>query len=68
MIIGAVSLYEFLPNKYVDSLAIIGAKHNVGGTQEGLQDVDEARRHLLHLIKNKDRASAFRQVALHPAL
>lgn len=57
-----------VPNEYVDGLAVIGAKHNVGGTQEGHQDVDETWRHLLHLIKKEDGASAFRQVALHPAL
>lgn len=36
------------------------------GTQKGLQDVDEANGHLLHFIKNKDGATTFRQVALHP--
>lgn len=54
------------PDEYVDGFAIIGAEHNVVGTQEGLQDVNEANRHPLHLIKNKDRATTFRQVALHP--
>lgn len=36
--------------------------------QERLQDIDETWRHLFHLIKKEDRASTFRQVALHPAL
>lgn len=57
-----------VPNEDVDGLAVIGAKHNVGGTQEGLQDVYNTWRHLLHLIKKEDRASALRQVPLHPAL
>lgn len=59
---------EFVPNKDVEGLAVIGPKHNVGGAQKGLQDVDETRRHFLHLIKQENRASAFRQVALHPTL
>lgn len=58
----------FVPNEDVDGLAVIGAKHNVGGTQEGLQDVDETWRHLLHVIKKEDRSTTFCQAALHPAL
>lgn len=62
-----VRVYLRVPDEDVDGLAVVGAKHNVGGTQEGFQDIDEARRHLLHLVKNEDRASALRQVPLHPA-
>lgn len=36
--------------------------------QERLQDIDETCRHSFHLVKKEDRASTFRQVALHPAL
>ena len=57
-----------VPDENVDSLAVVSANHNVGRTQEGLQDVDETRRHLLHLLEKEDGASALRQVALHPAL
>lgn len=57
-----------VPDKDVDGLAVISAKHNVRRPQEGLQDIDETWWHLLHLIKKEDRASTFRQVALHPVL
>lgn len=57
---------QHVPDKYVDGFAVIGAEYNMEWTQKGLQDVDEANGHLLHLIKNEDRAATFRQVALHP--
>lgn len=57
-----------VPDEDVDSLAVVSAKHNVGRTQEGLQYVDQTRRHLLHLLEKEDGASALRQVPLHPAL
>ena len=57
-----------LPDEDVDGLAVVGAKHNVGGTQEGLQHINKTWGHFLHLIKQEDRASALRQVPLHPAL
>lgn len=59
---------RLVPYKDVDGFAVVGAKHNVGRTQEGLQHVNDARRHLLHLVKDEDGASALRQVSLHPTL
>ena len=61
-------MFVYVPNEDVDGLAVVGAKHNVRGTQKGLQNVNETWRHLLQLVKNEDRASAFRQVPLHPTL
>lgn len=60
------SLLQHVPDKYVDGFAIIGPEYNMGRTQKGLQDIDEADGHLLHLIKNKDGATTFRKVAVHP--
>lgn len=56
------------PDEDVDRLAVVGAEHNVGRTQKWLQDVDEPRRHRLHLVENENGASALRQVPLDPAL
>lgn len=61
-------MHVCVPDEDVDGLAVVSAKHDMGGTQEGLQDVDETWRHLLHLVKKEDGASALRQVPLHPAL
>lgn len=58
----------YVPDEDVDGLTVVGAKHHMWGTQEGLQNVDEAWRHLLHLVKNEDGASTLRQVPLHPTL
>lgn len=57
-----------LPDEDIDGLAVVGAKHNMRGTQEGLQYINKTWRHLLHLIKKEDRASTLCQVPLHPAL
>lgn len=62
-------LYVFpkpVPDEYVDGFTVVCAKHNMEGTQKRLQHIHETNRHLLHLIKNKDRAATFRQVAQHP--
>lgn len=57
-----------VPDEHIDSFAVVCAKHNVGRTQERLQDVHQSRRHLLHLIKNEDGVSTFCKVPLYPAL
>jgi len=57
-----------LPYEDEDGFAVVGPVHNPRGSQERYDHVDQARVHLVHLVKEKGRPSAVCQVPLDPAL
>lgn len=56
------------PYEDEDCFAVVGPIHNPRGSQERHDHINQARVHLVHLLKEKDRPSALRQVPLDPVL
>lgn len=57
-----------VPNKYKDRFPIVGSVHNPRGSQKWNNYINQARVHLIHLIKEKERPATTGQIPMDPIL